>query len=411
MKKNVFISYRREDSAGHSGRLYDALERLLGVGRVFMDVDTIDPGEDFTKKISSALESSFVLLAIIGKKWSSITDDQGCRRLENNDDFVRREISLAFTKKISVIPILVQDAEMPKANQLPKDLIHLTRSNALILNDIHWKSGVNKLFEMLEKLQKACASQRKWIREVEKRKRTQLLNKSLHIKGLPQNYRKDFIGKYLPKAVTLKAHMPTVRSQLSGAAVNVAIAVLSAMEYHLMRSGNHVQLSINYLYYWARQARGLKGEKGIYLTDAVDVVQRTGVVEEVLWPFSPNLLNMEPPDVLQNKPHFRVTDARRLDSLFEVKKSIHKIGPIVTSIPLFRSFISANGGKIEMPSDDDPSLGLLAICIYGYDDDKKILLFRNCWGESWGMGGDGYLPYAYFRDYAKDSWSLSAIEQ
>src|SRR5687768_9962888 len=97
--------------------------------RVFKDVDSIEPGEDFVERITAAVASCDVLLALIGPQWLTITDENGQRRLDNPEDFVRLEIETALTRKIRVIPILVDEAGS-RANELPPTLAPLVRRNA-----------------------------------------------------------------------------------------------------------------------------------------------------------------------------------------------------------------------------------------------------------------------------------------
>jgi hypothetical protein len=106
----IFISYRREDSSGWAGRLYDRLSQRFGGDNVFMDIDTIDPGLDFVEVIQQAVGSCDVLVALIGRHWLTSTDEQGQRRLENPEDFVRLEITAALERNIRVIPALLQGA-------------------------------------------------------------------------------------------------------------------------------------------------------------------------------------------------------------------------------------------------------------------------------------------------------------
>ena len=86
-KQRIFISYRRSDTAGHAGRLYDYLKNYFGAERVFFDVDTIEAGTDFEKKINAELDHSQVVLVLIGKAWLNSKDAAGNRRL---DDRVKR---------------------------------------------------------------------------------------------------------------------------------------------------------------------------------------------------------------------------------------------------------------------------------------------------------------------------------
>src|SRR5688572_14711405 len=110
----VFISYRREDSQGEALHLFEDLKAHFGVDRIFMDVTGIDPGKDFRKVIENAVSTCDVLIVMIGKKWIDATDEEGKRRLDNLKDFVRIETATALRRDIPVIPVLVQDAGMPR---------------------------------------------------------------------------------------------------------------------------------------------------------------------------------------------------------------------------------------------------------------------------------------------------------
>lgn len=147
----IFISYRRDDAAGHAGRLYDQLREDFGGEHVFMDVDAIEPGVDFVERIESAVAAADVFLAVLGRSWASVTDADGHRRLDDPDDFVRREVSAALRRRMTVIPVLVGGAEMPPAHELPEELVPLTRRNALLVSDLDWHGGVRRLSAVLEK--------------------------------------------------------------------------------------------------------------------------------------------------------------------------------------------------------------------------------------------------------------------
>src|SRR5215471_14118111 len=95
----VFISYRREDSAGYSGRIYDHFRDRFGENNVFIDVDTILPGEDFVDVIEQKVASCDALVAVIGPHWSTSADESGTRRIDNPHDFVRLEIAAALARK------------------------------------------------------------------------------------------------------------------------------------------------------------------------------------------------------------------------------------------------------------------------------------------------------------------------
>ena len=147
----IFISYRRADTEGYAGRIYDRLSASFSEDKIFMDVSDIDPGEDFVELIENAVSSCDVLVALIGKQWLDIRDENAQRRLENPNDFVRLEISAALRREIRVIPVLLHGASMPRANDLPKNLIPITRRNALEIRHASLNIDIGKLQKSLKK--------------------------------------------------------------------------------------------------------------------------------------------------------------------------------------------------------------------------------------------------------------------
>jgi len=116
-----------------------------------MDVDTIEPGADFRDVILQAVESCEVLVTVIGKRWLSLADTGGTRRLDNPRDLVRQEIQTALDHKIPLVPTLVQGAHMPHADQLPQPLARLARRNAFEISYSRWQYDVERLIDSLEK--------------------------------------------------------------------------------------------------------------------------------------------------------------------------------------------------------------------------------------------------------------------
>lgn len=121
MAAKIFISYRRNDSAGHTGRVTDRLEREFGRELLFVDVDAIPLGHNFVKVLREEVGKCGVLLAVIGPNWLDARDDEGNRRLDDPHDFVRVEIATALQRDVPVIPILLDGAALPKPSLLPED--------------------------------------------------------------------------------------------------------------------------------------------------------------------------------------------------------------------------------------------------------------------------------------------------
>ena len=146
----IFISYRRDDSGGHVGRLYDSLSAHFGRQRLFFDIDHIAPGQDFVQVLESSLGRSSVLLVVIGKRWAG-SGRVGARRIDDTGDFVRLEVARGLLRpELRVIPVLMQGAKMPGPAALPDDLKDLSRRNAIELSDLRWKEDVARLISSLE---------------------------------------------------------------------------------------------------------------------------------------------------------------------------------------------------------------------------------------------------------------------
>ena len=150
MATTIFISYRRDDSAGHAGRVMDRLEHEFGRDHLFMDVDSIPLGMDFVKILREEVGKCDVLLAVIGPRWFDARDDDGNRRLDIPNDFVRIEIAAALQRNISVIPILLDGARIPKADQLPDDLKGLASRNGLDVRHASFRSDVDRLIRSIK---------------------------------------------------------------------------------------------------------------------------------------------------------------------------------------------------------------------------------------------------------------------
>ncbi|HZI82104.1 MAG TPA: toll/interleukin-1 receptor domain-containing protein [Vicinamibacterales bacterium] len=145
----IFISYRREDSEGQAGRLFTDLGRIFGPQSVFMDVAGLKAGRDFRSAIDEQVSTCGVLLAVIGKSWTDVSDSSGRRRLEDPHDFVRLETAAALKRDIPVVPVLVHGAQMPRADQLPPDMADLVYRSALEVTHARWESDVQVLANQL----------------------------------------------------------------------------------------------------------------------------------------------------------------------------------------------------------------------------------------------------------------------
>jgi hypothetical protein len=142
----IMISYRREDSADVTGRIYDRLVHAFGRETVFKDVDSIPLGVNFKQHLDTVVSDCRALVVVIGQKWLVCADASGGRRLDDPQDVVRLEIEAALESKIPVVPLLVQGASMPHEATLPSTLKELASCNgATIGHDPHFQSDMDRL--------------------------------------------------------------------------------------------------------------------------------------------------------------------------------------------------------------------------------------------------------------------------
>lgn len=147
--QQVFICYRREETAAHAGRIYDAMVARYGKRNVFMDVD-MEPGIDFVEQINEVVSGCVALIAVMGQNWETVTDETGRRRIDDPDDVVRREIEAGLDQGLYVVPTFVNGARMPKREDLPAELQPLARRNGLELSDLRWSYDVGRLLTALD---------------------------------------------------------------------------------------------------------------------------------------------------------------------------------------------------------------------------------------------------------------------
>jgi len=146
MGRSSFISYRRNDSKDSTYRLYDFLKKQLGHNNVFIDVD-MPYGKDFSEEIKTAIDESIVVLVMIGKNF--VAKD---RRLFNEIDYVRFEISYAFEKSKIIVPIRVNGSEMPSTNDLPGEIEKLSLINGPELRNDNWETDCQHIWEKLKNI-------------------------------------------------------------------------------------------------------------------------------------------------------------------------------------------------------------------------------------------------------------------
>lgn len=153
MSNLVFISYRRDDAISEAGRIADALIQALGRDSVFADTFSIEPGQVWAQRIEDALRVATVIVVVIGQEWLKISDEWGQRRIDQSDDWVRKELELALTSRIKVLPVLVNGAKLPPRRDLmPPTISGLLDMQAVDIRPQYWNHDILLLVERVKAL-------------------------------------------------------------------------------------------------------------------------------------------------------------------------------------------------------------------------------------------------------------------
>jgi len=138
----IVVSYRRVDTGGDARALAEAFADRFGEENVFFDIHGIAPGEPFDQVIAKAVASSDIFVACVGQHWLTVTAEDGSRRIDHPEDYVRRELEGALAGDVRVIPVLLEGAQMPGEKDLPPSLAAFSTRNAVELRATSWHADV-----------------------------------------------------------------------------------------------------------------------------------------------------------------------------------------------------------------------------------------------------------------------------
>jgi hypothetical protein len=449
----IFISYRRDDSAGHAGRLLDHLSRVFGADGVFMDVDDIRRGDTFADTLTERLRQADVLLAVIGKRWLTLTDAAGVRRLDNPDDWVRNEVSAGLSAGSLVIPVLVGGATLPATAELPEDLRALAARQMAEVRDGSWNDDVARLCKDIkqrrargswsEKLRghgmsaaitlllalaaggySTCThlrSRRAVVPLVSglslDRATRAITDAGLQVGAVSRRATNDHPPDWVleqdpatqtpvrkgtavsltvaaPRAVDLTPYV-TVRD-VGGEGTAAAAACVTAMDASLAAQGRPTLLSLRYVYEKAKRHDEAAGE-GTFLETMIYVARQFGAPPEALWPYHeferrlPRGVTWSALDRAAAAYKAEVTQVSDLDGVLGAldRKTPVLVVALVTSE--WGSDLATKTGQVGPAGAEDKAPVAGVITIVGYDPATRRFKFANNWGAGWGDRGFGYL--------------------
>jgi tetratricopeptide (TPR) repeat protein len=145
MGGKIFVNYRRDDCAANALAIASYLEREFGANRVFIDLDRLRPGQNFPEELEKRLSACKVVLCLIGPSWLDARNEEGRRRIDDAEDWVRLEIERALDRGLVVVPVLVGGAVLPKASDLPEPLKQLIQRQAATITTNGFRTDMGGL--------------------------------------------------------------------------------------------------------------------------------------------------------------------------------------------------------------------------------------------------------------------------
>jgi hypothetical protein len=214
-----------------------------------------------------------------------------------------------------------------------------------------------------------------------------------------------------PKKVDYSRSMSPVRDQGDeGTCVGFAVTAGMKEYQELLDYSKLVLLSPRFLYSECKKLDGMPEAEGTSLRIAMKVLKEKGVCREKFWPYSPHQRDRFRNGAQPDAKKFRVITYARILNLNELLINLASKGPCVMGVEVFKGMMNTKTGIVTMPAGGETPIGGHAICAAGYDDNTKLIKFKNSWSDDWGSNGYGFLPYAYIEKYMMDAWSSVDFE-
>lgn len=362
-RKGIFISYRRDDSAGEAGRLSDHLGAAFGAELVFLDVSTIVGGDDWQGQLDMALEQCDTMLVVVGRQWLTLysSTHPAVRRLEEHTDMVNWEVARGLSHGLRVVQVLVQDTTPLVAEELPPNIAALAMRQSISVR--------HETF---------AADARELVNQIKRSRRSDSI------------FRADWAASDLSSW----ARVLDSGDDYTAA----AITIVNALELLLARAGAPRRLSPRYLYEKARRHQPLPEQAGgLYIEPALFVASFFGVPEEDVWPYlagDRSLPKGQTWETLEKNlgPLYR-GDFFRADGMMDAVRQLAAGRPVVANFEIkgdawFESPCK-DTGQIPMPPKTSSTFGLSTGLLTGFDPRAHQFRFMSTWGVSWGDEGFG----------------------
>jgi C1A family cysteine protease len=177
-----------------------------------------------------------------------------------------------------------------------------------------------------------------------------------------------------------------------------------------LRKGKEYNLSEAWIYWNSKKIDPWPNSEGTSIRYALKVLNKIGVPTESAWPYNVKTIG-KPKKWAKLIARWNVIKKYwRIDTLTELKLALIK-SPVPIGIPCFEEIYNiSSDGIIPYPKNPNNIIGGHAICCVGYDNNKKLVKFKNSWGVNWGENGYGYLSYKYLEDFLWDAWTCTDIK-
>jgi C1A family cysteine protease len=230
-------------------------------------------------------------------------------------------------------------------------------------------------------------------------------------------FRPTLDAAQLPPKVDLRALCPPVYDQWQlGSCTGNASEALFRFQ-HKKQTGTDFEGSRLFAYYGGREAEGSTDtDSGAMIRDVIKAIRKEGICSEQCWPYDiARFADRAPQSCYDEALKHQSLKYHRINGLHSMKSCLAQGYPFVFGFSVYESFESpevARTGMMPMPDPSEALLGGHAVMAVGYDDTLKMMIVRNSWSDSWGVGGYFWMPQDYVSNPAlsDDAWTITLEE-